>query len=102
MVESAATDEKQEERDRGRLKNRFVEFRKRKDEEDEARCFIEKRCNATLIPSRIKSCEAERKLCNALLECVEISTENEDARKLTIMWTRISRKSYPTNETNRL
>ena len=41
MVESAATDEKQEERDRDKLSDRREEFRKRKEEEDEAMCLIE-------------------------------------------------------------
>ena len=34
MVESAATDEKQEERDRDMLSDRLEEFRRRKEEED--------------------------------------------------------------------
>ena len=48
MIESAATDEKQEERDRDRLSDRLEEFRKRKEEEDEAMCRIEetKQCVA--------------------------------------------------------
>ena len=41
MIESAATDEKQEERDRDKLSDRLEEFRKRKEEEDEAMCLIE-------------------------------------------------------------
>ena len=41
MVESAATDETQEERDRDKLSYRLEEFRKRKEEEDEAMCLIE-------------------------------------------------------------
>ena len=41
MIESAATDEKKEERDRNKLGERLEEFRKRKEEEDEAMCLIE-------------------------------------------------------------
>ena len=46
-VESAATDEKQEERHRCRLRDRLVEFRKRKDEEDEAMCLIRRDATQT-------------------------------------------------------
>ena len=41
MVESAATDEKQEERDRDKLSDRLEIFHKRQEEEDEAMCLIE-------------------------------------------------------------
>ena len=41
LVESAATDGKQEEWDRDKLSDRLEEFRKRKEEEDEAMCLIE-------------------------------------------------------------
>ena len=41
MVESVATDEKQEERNRCGIRDQLVEVRQRKDEENEARCLIE-------------------------------------------------------------
>ena len=41
VVESAATDEKREERDRCRIRDQLVEVRKRREEEDEARCLTE-------------------------------------------------------------
>ena len=41
MIEAAATDEKQEERERGMIRDQLVELRKRKEEEDEARNLID-------------------------------------------------------------
>ena len=65
MVESAATDEKQEERDRGRLRDWPVEFRTRKVEEDEARCLIEE-MQRKLDAAQNRSYEAEQKLRSAV------------------------------------
>ena len=67
MVESAATEEKQKEKDRGRLKDQLVEFRKRKDEDQGA---SSKRCTATLIPPRIKVFK-QNKSCAVLFGSVE-------------------------------
>ena len=61
MVESAATDEKQEERDRCRIKDQLAEVRRRKDEEDEARCFIEE-MQRNIDAAQNKIFEAEQKL----------------------------------------
>ena len=41
MIEAAATDEKQEERKRGMIRDQLVELRKIKEEEDEARNLID-------------------------------------------------------------
>ena len=69
MVESAAKGEKHEERDRGRLRDRLVEFVK-ENEQDEARCLIEE-MQRNLDTAQNKSCEAEQELCSALWEYVE-------------------------------
>ena len=77
MVEGAATDEKQEERYRGRLRDRLAEFRKRKDEEDEARCLIEEMQRRNLDTAQSKSYEL-------LFGCTsKFLTKSEDVRKLS-------------------
>ena len=83
MVESAATDEKQEERDRDKLSVRLEEFRKRNDEEDEARCLIEE-TQRNLEAAQNKSYEAEQRLCSALREYVD-TFDKDRGRPKTIM-----------------
>ena len=71
MVECAATDEKQEDRDQCRLRDPLVEFRQRKDEEDEARC------NAPLMLPRMKVMKQNREYVEAF--------DKERGRPKTIM-----------------
>ena len=83
MVESAATDEKQEERDRDKLSDRLEEFRKRKSEEDEAMCLTEE-MRTNLEAAQLKSFEAEQRLCSALREYVD-TFDKDRGRPKTIM-----------------
>ena len=87
MVESAATDEKQEERDRCRIQDQLVEVRKRKDEEDEARCLIEE-MQRNLDAAQNKSFEAEQKLYSILWEYIEVSDKERGRPKIimTKLW----------------
>ena len=65
MLEKAATDEKEEERDREKLGDKLEAFLKRKAEEDEGTCLMEQmRKNAEA--AHHKSFEAEQSLCSAL------------------------------------
>ena len=74
MVEVAVTDEKQEERERGMIRDFLVELRKRKDKEDEARNLIEE-MQRDLDDAQNKSYEVEQKLNRILWEfLVRIST----------------------------
>ena len=82
MVESAATDEKQEERGRGGLSGGLGDFRKRNDEEDEARCLVEE-MQRHLEAAQNNSYEAEHRLCSALRSTSILLMKNEDARKLS-------------------
>ena len=70
MVESAATDEKYEERSRDKLSDWLEEFRERNNEEDEVRCLIEE-MQRNLEAAQNKSYEAEQRLCSALREYVD-------------------------------
>ena len=70
MVEVAATDEKQGERERCRIRDQLVEVRKREEEEDEARCLIEE-MQRKLDAAQNKSYEAEQKLYSILWEYIE-------------------------------
>ena len=67
MLESAATDEKKEERERDKLGDRLEAFLKRKEEEDEATCLMEEMRN-NVETAQHKSFEAEQSLCSALRE----------------------------------
>ena len=70
MVESAPTDEKQEERYRCRLRDQLIEVRKRKDKDDEARCLIEE-MQRNLDAAQNKNYMAEQKLYSILWEYIE-------------------------------
>ena len=83
MVESAATDEKQEERDRCRIRDQLVEVRKRKDDEGEARCLIEE-VQRNFDAAQNKSYEAEQKLYRILWEYIE-AFDKERGRPRIIM-----------------
>ena len=83
MVESAATDQKQEERDRDKLSDRLEEFRKRKEEEDEAMCLIDE-MRKNLEAAQHRSFEAEQRLCSALQEYVD-TFDKDRGRPKTIM-----------------
>ena len=61
MVEVAVMDEKQEERERGMIRDLLGEFRKRREEEDEARNLIEE-MQHNLDEAQNKNYELERKL----------------------------------------
>ena len=83
MVESAATDKKQEERDRCRIQYKLVEVRKRKDEEDEVRCLIEE-MQRNLNAAQNNSFEAEQKVNSLLWEYIE-AFDKERGRPKTVM-----------------
>ena len=74
MVESAATDETREERVQCEITDQLVEVRKRKDEEVDARCLMEE-MQHNLDTAQNKSCDAERKPCSVLWECIEASDQ---------------------------
>ena len=61
MVEAAVMDEKQEERERGMIRDLLEELRKKREEEDEARNLIEE-MQRNLDEAQLKSFEVERKL----------------------------------------
>ena len=61
-------------------KARLEEFRKRKEEEDEAMCLIEEMRKNLEAPQH-KSCEAEQRLCNAL----QVYVDPFDKDRRTIM-----------------
>ena len=82
MVESAATDEKQEERDRGKLRDGLVEFRKRKMKKMKQGAPL-KRCNETLIPPRRKVMRRNKSCAAPFGSVSKLLTKHEDARKLS-------------------
>ena len=71
MVEVAGTDENQEERERGMIRDQLVELRKRREEEDEARNLIEE-MQRNLDDAHNKSYELEQKLNRILWEYIEV------------------------------
>ena len=75
MVERAAT-----ERDRGRLKDRLVEFRKRKMKKMKQGASSKRR-NANLIPPRYKVMRHNKSCAMLFGSMSKILTKNEDARK---------------------
>ena len=83
MVEVAATDEKQEERERCMIRDQLVEVRKRKEEDDEARNLVEE-MQRNLDDAQNKSYEAERKLNRILWEYIE-AFDKERGRPRIIM-----------------
>ena len=83
IVESATADEKQEERDRCKIKDHLVEVRKRKDEEDEAMCLIEE-MQRNPDAAQNKSFEAEQKLNSILWEYIEAFDKERERPKTTL------------------
>ena len=82
MLEKAATDEKKEERHTEKLGDWLEAFLKRKEEEDEATCFMEEmRKN---VEAAQQSFEAEQSLCSALREYVG-SYDKDQGRARTQM-----------------
>ena len=87
MVEVAATDEKQEERKRCRIRDKLVEFRKRTEKEDEARNLIEE-MQRNLDDAQNKRYEAEQKLNGILWEHIEAFDKERGRPKImmTKLW----------------
>ena len=83
MVEVAATDEKQEERERCRIRDQLVDVRRRKEEEDEARSLIEE-MQRNLDDAQNKSYEAEQKRNSILWEYTEAFDKERARPKITM------------------
>ena len=86
MVEVAVTDEKQEERERGMIRDLLVELRKSpkgRDEEDERKNLIEE-MQRNLHDAQNKSYEVEQKLNRTLWEYID-AFDNERGRPRLIM-----------------
>ena len=83
MVEIAVMDEKQEERERGMIRDLLGELRKRREEEDETRNLIE-HMQRNLDEAQNKSHEVERKLNRILWEYIE-AFDKERGRPRLIM-----------------
>ena len=86
--------------DRGRLRDWLVEFRTRKDDEDEARCLIEE-MQRNIDTAQNKSYEAEQTLWRALWEYVE-TFDNERARPKTIMTETLAAHAKPGHQKSEL
>ena len=80
-------DEKQEKRDRRRIRDQLVDVRKRKDEEAEASCFIEE-IQRNLDVAQKKSYEAEQTLYRILWEYIEAFDKERERPKIimTKLW----------------
>ena len=83
MLESAASDEKKEERDRDKLGDNLKAFLKRKEEEDEATCLMEE-MRKNVEAAQHKSFEAEQSLRSALREYVD-TFDRDRGRPKTMM-----------------
>ena len=83
MLESAATNEKKEERERDKLGDRLEAFLERKEKEDEATCLIEE-MRKNVEAAQHKSFEAEQSLSSALREYVD-TFDRDRGRPKTIM-----------------
>ena len=81
LLETAATNEKREERDRDKLRDKLEAFLTRKEEEDETTGLMEE-MRKTGVAAQQKSFEAERSLCNALREYVDGCRDPGRARTL--------------------
>ena len=91
MVEVAVTDEKQEERERGMIRDLLVELRKRKDEEHEARNLIEE-----MQRNQDKSYEVEQKRNRILSEIFEAFDKERGIPRLimTKLWQMMQSRRY--------
>ena len=83
MLESAATDEKKEDRDRDKLGDKFEAFLKRQEEEAEATCLMEE-MRKNVEAAHYKNFEAEQSLCGALREYVD-TFDRQRGRPKTMM-----------------
>ena len=83
MLESAATGEKNEERDWDKLGDKLEAFLKTKEEEAEATCLMEEK-RKNVEAAQHKSFEAEQSLCSALREYVD-SHDRDRGRARTLM-----------------
>ena len=82
MLDSTATDEKKQERDKDKLGDKLEAFLKKK-EEDEATCLMEE-MRKNVEAAQHKSFEAEQSLCCALREYVD-SYDRDRGRARTLM-----------------
>ena len=87
MVEVAVTDEKQEERERGLIRDLLLELRKKTDEEDEARNLIEE-MQRNLDDAQNNSYDVEKKLNRILWEYIEVSDKERGRPRIlmTKLW----------------
>ena len=87
MVEIAVMDEKQEERERGMIRELLGELRKRREEEDETRNLIE-HMQRNFDDAQNKSHEVERKLNRILWEYIEAFDKERGRPRLilTKLW----------------
>ena len=83
MLQSAAADEKKEERDRDKLGDKLEAFLKRKEEEDEATCLMEE-MRKNVEAAQNKSFEVEQSLGSTLREYVD-TFGRERGRPKTMM-----------------
>ena len=83
MVEAAVMDEKQEQKERGMIRELLEQLQKRREDEDEARGLIEE-MQRNLDEAQNKSYEVERKLDRVLWEYIE-AFDKEQGRPHLIM-----------------
>ena len=79
MVEAAAIDERQEQKERSMIRVLLDQLQKRREEEDEARWLIEE-MQLNLDEAQNRSYEVERKLDRVLWEYLEVFEKKSDAR----------------------
>ena len=83
MVEVAVMNEKQEERERGMIRDLLGELRKRREEEDEARNFIEE-MQRNLHEAQNKSFEVERGRPRLMMTKLRHLMQSRDTKNLNV------------------